>query len=118
MVANTVSYDREALFNLCGCRGPFVTFMERYAVAVEPRFDPLEQVLVSRWTFYRRRGRDLEYMGEALFGLRVYTLRELVELAGEAGWRLLAAYHDPVRGSPYRPGASGFNLVFEAVEGG
>jgi len=99
-------------------QGPFVTFMERYAVVEEPCFDPLEQVVVSRWAFYRRRGRDLEYMGEAVFVLCVYALRELVELAGEAGWRLLAAYHDPVRGSLYRPGASGFNLVLEAVEDG
>lgn len=115
VVANTVSYDREAFINICGCRGPFMKLMERHAVVEDPRFDALEQVLVSRWTFYRRRGPDLEYMDEAVFRLRIYTLSELARLAEEAGWRLLAAYHDPVRGTPYRPGASGFNLVFEAA---
>jgi len=42
-------------------------------------------------------------------------LKELVGLVEETGWRLLAAYHDPLRATPYRPGMSGFNLVFEAV---
>jgi ubiquinone/menaquinone biosynthesis C-methylase UbiE len=111
VVANTLSYD--SLVNWYRCRsGPVLTVLRGYAVAEDMEFDPAAQQLTSRWTIYRVKGRDLVYVGEARFRLRVYTLRELVELAGEAGWSLEAAYHDPGRELPYRPGESRFNLVF------
>lgn len=112
VIANTVSYDMEGLLASCMCRGPFITFYGGYAVVEEPRFDPVSQVLESRWVFYRVEGRDLRFIGETRFRLRVYTLKELVELAGRAGWRLEAAYSDPEKGAGYLPCRSGFNVVF------
>jgi SAM-dependent methyltransferase len=116
VIANTISYDREALSNVCGCRGPFITFTEHYAIIEEPYFDPIEQILINRWAFYKRENSDLKYIDEARYKLYIYTLRELTVLAKDAGWQLLAASHDPVRESPYRPGVSKFNLVFRAIE--
>ncbi len=50
-------------------------------------------------------------LNEMSFWLRVYTLKKLAELAREIGWRLEAAYHDPLKGQAHRPGVSDFNIV-------
>jgi SAM-dependent methyltransferase len=101
VIANIVSYDRISFIRACGCRGPFITFTEHYAIIEEPHFDPLTQIFTNRWIICRKENKDLKYIGEAHFKLYIYTLRELAELATEAGWHLLAAYHDPLRGSFY-----------------
>lgn len=120
VVAYTASYDvvaaRQSVFS------GDVEFLSvetgDLLVYERPRLDPARGVIVNRWSFYRRRGRSLEHLGEAVFSLRLYTLHELVRLAGSVGWRLLAAYDDPLRGTPYRPCRSSFNLVFQKLEPG
>ena len=115
VVAYTASYDiaaaRQSVYS------GDVEFLSVEAgdllVYERPRLDPARGVMVNRWSFYRRHGRSLEHLGEAVFALRLYTLHELVKLAGSVGWQLLAAYDDPLRGTPYRPCRSSLNLVFQ-----
>ncbi|ALL00265.1 hypothetical protein Pyrde_0215 [Pyrodictium delaneyi] len=117
VIANTASYDRIGLRQ--GLYGSGITFLSKvsdeFMTFEQPRFDPVESILVNRWVFYRREGMDLRYLGEVEFRIRIYTLHELVELARRAGWELVEAVDDPLRATPYRSCRSSFNLVFRRV---
>ena len=116
VIANTVSYDRAAFSQgVCSCQGPFLTMLENYALVEKPILDPETNTLTNTWTIYRLEDKNLLYLGQATFQLRLYTLKELRELAAQTGWRLEAAYHDPLRETPYRPGISKFNIVLRHV---
>jgi len=52
----------------------------------ESFFDKETSRLRGVWRLYRPRGPDLEYVGSIRFDNRLYTRRELVELAESAGW--------------------------------
>jgi len=52
----------------------------------ESFFDEETSRLRAVWRMYRPNGQDLEYVGSIRFDNRLYTDRELMELAGSAGW--------------------------------
>jgi SAM-dependent methyltransferase len=52
----------------------------------ESSFDKEASRLRAVWRLYRPRGPDLEYVGSIRFDNRLYTRRELMELAESAGW--------------------------------
>jgi hypothetical protein len=70
--------------------------------------------MTNTWTFYRRVGRDLIFIDEMSFKLRVYTLHELVKLAEENGWQFTNAYRDTITLTPYKPLLSSLNVAFKA----
>lgn len=117
LILNTVSLDLMVLRSgLCGIGGWISEVDDEFLLVENPRFDPKTSTMENTWVFYRRRGRDLEYVDEVSFKLRVYALHEVVEMAGEAGWEFVEAYCDLETLKPYRPGLSGLNVVFKAVE--
>jgi len=112
VIANTASYDQAASTQgPCGCRGPFLTILENYALTEQPVLDPETNTLTNTWTIYRLDRKNLVYLDEATSRLRLYTLKELKQLAEQTGWKLEAAYHDPQQGTPYKPGISSLNTV-------
>ena len=114
LVVDTANRDRAVLNSLLLRR---ITFLSEYGdlvVAESPEFDPETSRMRSRWTFYERRGRDLIFLGEAGYDVRVYSLHELISLAGEAGWSFVGAYEslgDRKKFSPIGP----INAAFRAV---
>ncbi len=84
-----------------------ITLMEK------PEFEPETAIMKNTWVFYRRRGRDLEYIDEVSFAIRIYALHEIIELARKAGWTLHSTYRDLVTLKPYRPGLSSINIVLK-----
>lgn len=52
----------------------------------ESFFDEETSRLRAVWRMYRPSGQDLEYVGSVRFDNRLYTDRELMELAGSTGW--------------------------------
>ena len=96
----------------CG-RGPVVKLLGDLVVMEEPRFDPVASVLENTWTYYRREGEDLRFLGRESFRMRIYTATEIVEIASRAGWGLEALYGS-LRGDPFNPGRTGLNAVFAA----
>ena len=117
VIASTASYDRAAFTQgLCGCRGPLLTILEKHAITEQPVLDPETNTLTNTWTIYRLDGKNLLYLDEATFKLRLYTLKELKQLAEQTGWKLEAAYHDPQHGTTYRPGTSSLNTVLRREE--
>jgi len=112
----TTNYDIVAMRkSICGISNYIDDIDEEFALVEKPSFDHLNAILESTWIFYRKRSRDLLYYDEVKLRLKLYTLYELVELAERSGWRLEAAYHSIRDRSPYRPGKSGFNIVFKAT---
>jgi len=65
----------------------------------ESVFDKATSRLRAVWRLYRPRGRDLEYVGSIRFDNRLYTRRELVELAESAGWENSRVYGGLDRGA-------------------
>ncbi len=86
-----------------------------YVLVEKPEYIPEEAVIKNTWVFYRKKGRDLVYVDEISFTLRIYAFHEIVELAREAGWSLYAAYRDLITLAPYRPSTRGFNIVFKKM---
>jgi SAM-dependent methyltransferase len=64
----------------------------------ESFFDEEASRLRAVWRLYRPRGPDLEYVGSIRFDNKLYTRRELVELAGSAGWKNTSVYGGLDRG--------------------
>lgn len=60
----------------------------------KPSYDPLTAVLKPTWTFYRCKGKNLECLIKATFCLRLYSVSEIVEMVGQAGWEPEAVYGD------------------------
>jgi len=65
----------------------------------ESFFDKETSRLRAVWRLYRPRGPDLEYVGSIRFDNRLYTRRELVELAESAGWENSGVYGGLDRGA-------------------
>ncbi len=112
-ILNTISRDviarRQAecgsLINLKDLGGDMV-------LVDHPKFDPASSRLTTKWVFYRKDGRDLIYVDEAILDFRVYDLHELVNLGRRSGWRFVAAYNDLDSFLDYIPGKSPLNVLF------
>jgi SAM-dependent methyltransferase len=76
----------------------------------ESSFDKEASRLRAVWRLYRPRGPDLEYVGSIRFDNRLYTRRELVELAESAGWINSRVYGGLDRGE-FREGSKKVVLV-------
>ena len=116
LILNTASLDLTIL--RAGISGSDTSYLEEVdedlVIVEKPSFDPLKAALSMRWTFYRRKGRDLEYIDEIMLKLRIYGLHELIELAEDNGWQFVNAYKDLETLSSYKPLLSGLNVVFKA----
>ncbi|MEB3780681.1 MAG: hypothetical protein GSR85_10730 [Desulfurococcales archaeon] len=94
------------------CRIDIVTSDFRDLLVIErPRFDPVTSILENTWTYYRKRGDELEFLGKASFKMRIYTVTELVDMASKAGWGLEALYGS-LNQDPFIPGCTNVNAVF------
>lgn len=87
LILNTASYDsivlRAGVTRINACY--FNDIDEEYACIVRAIFDPYTATLTSTWSFYRKNGRDLVFIDDVSFKLRIYTLHEVIELAKRAG---------------------------------
>jgi D-alanine-D-alanine ligase len=77
-------------------------------------YDPITARRDTTWTFYRRRGRDLEYIDEVYYKIHVYSLSELSKLLGEAGWRVETCYGNIATRQAFGP-STGMNIVAQAA---
>ncbi|MCE4626352.1 MAG: class I SAM-dependent methyltransferase [Desulfurococcales archaeon] len=111
-ILRTVNRDLVLARRICE-RGniPVISEWEDILVIERPEFDGVNSLLRNKWEYYKRENRDLKFLGEHEFTLRIYSINELIDLAVEAGWRLEAAYHDLVEFKEYIPGRSGINIV-------
>ena len=112
----TTNYDLISIRkSMCGLSNYIDDIDEEFVLVEKPSFDHVKAILESTWIFYRNRDRDLIYFDEVKIKLKLYTLHEIVELAEKSGWKLEAVYRSIKDKSPYKPGKSGFNIVFKAI---
>ncbi len=98
--------------SICGQPHYISDLDEEFVVVEKPRYDPSTAILYNTWVFYKKNDKNLIYIDEINFNLRIYAFHELVELAREAGWSLHSAYSDITTLRPYRPGVGTINVVF------
>jgi len=113
-ILNTVNRDRIALLTSIRCRGSFYSEAEDIALIENPQFDPVKSVITNKWIFYRREGKNLIYLDEVSFSLRVYSLHEIIEIAETAGWSYIEAFSNPITLEPFNPSLGGLNITFRA----
>jgi ubiquinone/menaquinone biosynthesis C-methylase UbiE len=56
------------------------------------KYDPTTSQLIADWTFYNRRGEDLEFVDRIEIENHVYSQSELSSVLREAGWEPVALY--------------------------
>ena len=110
IIANTVS--RELVQRRANCPKPYMSEIGDFIVVENPVFDPIRSILRNKWVFYKKSGRDLLYVDEFSFTLRIYTLTELIEMAESVGWSFEAVYHSLETLEPPHPEGSPINVVF------
>lgn len=112
MVVDTASKDFISfLSNFVGKASWFTDYGD--VVVVEtPRYNPATGEILSTQTFYRKRGKDLIFLGETKFRVKLYSLDELCEVARRAGWCLHEAFSKLSTEEPYRT-LGAMNVVFK-----
>ncbi|OYT55545.1 MAG: hypothetical protein B6U76_05640 [Desulfurococcales archaeon ex4484_217_2] len=87
-----------------------------FVVIEEHNFDILHSRVQAKWIFYIKNGKDLVFLDEVFFTLRLYSIHELINLAGTAGWKYIKAYGDLRELREYSTvSRESLNLVFEAA---
>jgi len=94
--------------------GSSVLDLDDVVMLEKTTYDPTTARRETAWTFYRRRGRDLEYIDEVYYKIHVYSLPELSKLLVEAGWRVEACYGNIATRQAFGP-STGMNIVAQAA---
>lgn len=82
-----------------------------YVVLENTLFNPITSEALIKQVFYRKEDRNLIYLDETYFKMKVYSLNEIVQLAKRGGWCLSKVLKE-VGGEPgYNP-LGPLNLVF------
>jgi SAM-dependent methyltransferase len=77
------------------------------------QYDPVSACANTSWTFYAKRGKNLEFIDKVDFENHVYSASELSSLLRKAGWRTTALYGNIETLQPMSPLTS-MNLVARA----
>jgi len=79
------------------------------------RYDPMTAQANTCWTFYKRHGKNLEFIDKAEIMHHVYSLSELCSLLKRAGWETVASYGNLSTLQPMSP-LTHMNIVAKAVD--
>jgi ubiquinone/menaquinone biosynthesis C-methylase UbiE len=77
------------------------------------KYDPTTSQLKTVWTFYKKRGENLEFIDRVEYEIHVYSPSELSALLRKAGWEPMAFYGSFSTLQPMSPLTS-LNLVAKA----
>ncbi|MEM1645952.1 MAG: class I SAM-dependent methyltransferase [Ignisphaera sp.] len=84
---------------------------ENYVVLETTIFNPVTSEILIKQLFYRKEGRNLVYVDELYFRMKVYSLSELVNLAKRSGWCLNRVLKE-IGGEPGYDFMKPLNLMF------
>jgi 2-polyprenyl-3-methyl-5-hydroxy-6-metoxy-1,4-benzoquinol methylase len=108
MILNTMS--RERLLNIF-CPSLYEE-TDKYVKLNRVVYDKMHSVINNKWKFYRKVKKDLLYVDQYDFTLRVYAIPELVDMAEKAGLVFRDAYHSLLGLQPAQADSAA-NLVFQ-----
>lgn len=93
LITRLANRDTTALiYSFFGGKCSYISYDDNIVVVEEVEFNPITSRMSSKWIYYVRKGRDLMYMDELKYSIRLYSLHELVEIASKAGWTLEKVY--------------------------
>ena len=78
-------------------------------------YEPISSRLDNKWTFYKRRDKDLVFVDELDYRIRVYGLPELSDMLCKAGWCVDACYGSIISKTPFGP-STGMNLIASSMK--
>ena len=108
MILNTMS--RERLLNIF-CPSLYEE-TDKYVKLNRITYDKMRSVIYNKWEFYKKVNKDLLYVDEYDFTLRVYSLPELVDMAEKSGLVFKDAYHSLLYMQPVQADSAA-NIVFQ-----
>ncbi|MCS7111261.1 MAG: class I SAM-dependent methyltransferase [Ignisphaera sp.] len=111
------SINRDYLLMLHNIAGEVTWFYDYhfYVVVEKSLFNPVTSEVMIKHSFYRKDGRNLMFLDEAHFKMRVYSLNEMVYMAKKAGWCLLKVLRD-VAGEIGYSFTKPLNVIFSACK--
>ena len=113
LILDTANQDMIAFFNTYLRSGDYFVDYGDFAVVEHHEYDPTKSRAKTKWLFYDKVGRDLRFVDEVEYDVRVYALHELVRLAQEASWELLEAFKSLKHRTPFVP-VGPLNAIFKA----
>jgi SAM-dependent methyltransferase len=87
--------------------------LDHIVVLENRKYEPITSEMVTSWTFYKKRGQDLEFVDKVDITHHVYSLGELCSLLRSAGWETVAAYGNLSTLQPMSP-LTHMNIVAKA----
>jgi SAM-dependent methyltransferase len=78
------------------------------------KYDPITSQISTSWTFYNKRGQDLEFVDKVDITHHVYSLSELSSLLRKADWETVATYGSLSTLQPMSP-LTHMNIVAKAI---
>lgn len=108
MILNTMS--RERLLHIF-CPSLYEE-TDKYVKLNRITYDKMHSIIYNKWEFYKKVKKDLLYVDEYDFTLRIYALPELVDMAEKAGLVFKDAYHTLLGLQPVQADSAA-NLVFQ-----
>jgi len=86
-ILNQASYENVvARIRQCGSPSYYSEIDDEMVLIEKSELLVDKAVIRNTWIFYRKSGKDLEYVDEVCFDLKLYSFHELLELARKAGW--------------------------------
>jgi SAM-dependent methyltransferase len=90
------------------------TELDHIIMLEKRKYDPTTSQISTSWTFYNKRGQDLEFVDKVDITHHVYSLSELSALLRKAEWETIATYGSLPTLQPMSP-LTHMNIVAKAV---
>jgi len=90
------------------------TELDHIVMLEKRKYEPTTSQMMTSWTFYNKRGEDLEFVDKVDMIHHVYSLSELCSLLRSAGWETVAAYGKLSTLQPMSP-LTHMNIVAKAI---
>ena len=89
MILNTASLEQVSSFYL----GKTIDEVGDNVFIESHKYDPESGRNISVWSWYKKIGSDLKFMGEATLQLRLYSKHEIILMLKKAGFEIVAVLH-------------------------
>ena len=88
--------------------------IEDLLIITRSSYDPLTSRIRAKFSYYKFENKNLKFLGESEYDVRIYGINEIVKLLKKAGWETRELFSDFIELKPYELG-KGLNLVAKAI---
>jgi hypothetical protein len=90
------------------------TEIDNIVMLEDRRYDPITARSAAAWIFYKKRGKNLEFIERIELENHIYSLSKISALLKKAGWETIATYGNLATLQPMSPLTS-MNIVAKAT---